>query len=350
MAATIQDVARVSGVSASTVSRAFNDTAPVNAGTRARIYEAAKKLNYVPNASARSLSTRVSRVIGVLLPLAHGEFFSVLIRGIDEAVLDSKREMLIAGSHNDLDSTHLAFRRMNGWVDGFLVVTHNLHVDLLVDAVPHGTPTVFLHTASPIAGYPCVRTDNYGSAREAVQHLIDEGHRRIGMVKGPERNAEAIERHRGFVETLRDNGLSVDPDFVYTGDFTREAGLEAGRKVADQKPRPTAIFAANDDSAIGLMFALNDAGIGIPNSLALIGFDDIPSARYQTPPLSTVHIPISDMGRRAVELLVSAIDSPDAPADEVVTIRGQLRPRASTIGKRYRPEIDPPDLPLTGTR
>ncbi|HUF09465.1 MAG TPA: LacI family DNA-binding transcriptional regulator [Rhodothermales bacterium] len=350
MAATIQDVARLSGVSASTVSRAFNHSAPVNPITRERIYATAKELNYVPNASARSLSARTSRVIGVLLPLAHGEYFSVLIRGLDEAVVDARREMLIAGSHNDLDSARQAFRRMNGWVDGFLVVTHNLHIDLLLEAVPDGTPAVFLHTASPLLGYSSVQTDNRASARVAVQHLIDERHQRIGMVKGPEQNGEAIERYLGFQEALRENGLTLEPDFVLPGDFTREGGIEAGRRLLDLNQRPTAVFAANDDTAIGLMFVLQEAGWRIPDDLALIGFDDIPSSRYQTPSLSTIHIPIAEMGRRAVGLLVDAMEDPEGRDPQVLMFRGLLRPRSSTIGSRYRAEMDPPDVPLTGTR
>lgn len=350
MAATIQDVARLSGVSASTVSRAFNNTAPVNQDTRERIYAVAKRLNYMPNASARSLSAGRTDVIGVLLPLAHGEFFSVLIRGVDEAVVDANREMLIAGSHNDLDSARMAFRRMNGWVDGFLVVTHNLHVDLLVEAVPSGTPTVFLHTAVPVPGYASVQTENRGSAETAVRHLIDEGHRDIGMVKGPNENAEARERYLGYKQALSEHGLPFNPQFVFEGDFTREAGMEAARLMLASSRRPTALFAANDDTAIGVMFVLNDAGVDIPGDIALIGFDDIPSSRHQRPSLSTIHVPIGEMGHKAVEMLITAIDDPDNHEPQTLTFHGELRPRASTLGNRYREEMEPPVVPLTGTR
>ncbi len=230
MAATIQDVARTSAVSASTVSRAFNHSALVNEETRQRIFAAAKALNYVPNASARSLSVRLTKVIGVLLPLAHGEFFSVLIRSVDEAVVHAKRELLIAGTHNDLASVQSAFRRMNGWVDGFLVVTHDLDHDLFLEAAPNGTPTVFLHAPKLLPGHSSLQTDNLESACLAVRHLIDEGHRRIAMVKGPESNGEAHERFLGYQKALAEAGLPVEPDLIYSGDFTREGGM--GRRAS----------------------------------------------------------------------------------------------------------------------
>lgn len=350
MAATIQDVARMSGVSASTVSRAFNHSALVNEETKQRIYAAAKLLNYVPNASARSLSMGRTKVIGVILPLVHGEFFSVLIRGVDEAVVDAKRELLIAGTHNDLASAQSAFKRMNGWVDGFLVVTHNLNHDAMLEAAPDGTPTIFMHAPKPLPGYSSLQTDNSDLAAMAVRHLVDEGHRRIAMVKGPETNGEAHERFMGYKKALCEAGLSIDPDLIYDGDFTREGGMEAARVLLSRNHRPTALFAANDDTAIGVMFALTEHGYRVPDDMALIGFDDIPSARYQIPSLSTIHIPIAEMGRKAVETLVKAIDEPDDYEPEIFHFNGVLKARASTIGSRYVADADPPFVPLTGTR
>lgn len=350
MAATIQDVARIAGVSASTVSRAFNHSTLVNDETRDRIQVAARQLNYVPNASARSLSVGSTHVIGVLLPLAHGEFFSVLIRGVDEAVVEAKRELLIAGTHNDLASAESAFRRMKGWVDGFVVVTHNLNHDMLLAAAPDGTPTVFLHSPNSLPRYSSLQTDNLGSAYMAVRHLIDEGHREIAMVKGPEANGEANDRFLGYEKALREAGLPIDPAFIFEGDFTREGGIEAARSLLSRNHRPSALFAANDDTAIGVMFKLADHGCRIPDDLALIGFDDIPSARYQIPSLSTIHVPIIEMGKKAVETLVRAIDAPDSYEPEVFDFKGVLKPRASTIGSRYIADTEPAFVPLTGTR
>lgn len=350
MAATIQDVARLSEVSASTVSRAFNHSGLVNSQTRQRIFAAAKLLNYVPNASARSLSVGRTKVIGVLLPLAHGEFFSVLIRGVDEAVVGANRELLIAGTHNDFASAQSAFRRMNGWVDGFLVVTHNLDHDMMIEAAPNSTPTVFLHAPKPLPGFSSLLTDNMASADTAVCHLIDEGHTRIAMVKGPETNGEAVARFDGYRKALREAGIPIEPDLIHNGDFSRECGLEAGRAILSTDPRPTALFAANDDTAIGVMFALTEDGCRVPDDIAVIGFDDIPSAKYQIPSLSTIRVPIEDMGKKAVETLVSAIDDPDHFEPRTFSFTGVLKARASTIGGRYVADADPPFVPLTGTR
>ena len=184
----------------------------------------------------------------------------------------------------------------------------------------------------------------------AVRHLIDEGHRRIAMIKGPETNGEAHERFLGYKKALREAGLPIDIELIYDGDFTREGGMEAARVLLSRNHRPSALFAANDDTAIGVMFALTEHGQRVPDDMAVIGFDDIPSAKYQTPSLSTIHVPICEMGQKAVETLVSAIDNPDGYEPEIFHFKGVLKARASTIGSRYVADADPPFVPLTGTR
>lgn len=340
MAATIQDVARLSGVSPSTVSRAFNHSALVNGQTRERVFAVASQLDYVPNASARSLSAHRARVIGLVLPLVSGEFFSVLIRGIDEAVVEAGYELLIAGSHNAPDSARAAFRRMNGRVDGFLALPHNLSMEMLEEAVPGNTPAVFLHSAGSSASQLAIRIDNREAAATAVRHLIAEGHRGIAMVMGPESNGEALERYAGYERALEEAGIDVNPRLLFPADFTLEGGMEAAKRLLASGLRPSAVFAANDESAIGAMLVLKGAGMLIPDDMALIGFDDIPSARFQRPSLSTIHVPIRAIGRIGVESLIRAIENPGSDPPQPATIPCDLKPRASTLGCRYQEDED----------
>lgn len=342
MSVTIREVARAAGVSATTVSRVFNQEHLVSVNTRTRVLSIAKRLHYVPNAAARSLSARRTHVLGVLVPLPHAEFFMEMVRGMDEAALQHGYLLVISGSHNRIADMRTAFRAMKGQVDGFLVVAPNVARELLQDALqdvlPSETPAVFLNSSAPGGRHRAVRLANHDGAYQAVQHLLALGHERIALVAGPEINGETHERRAGYLQALRDAGLAPDPALQVQGAFTRESGVEAGRALLAMDPRPTAVFASNDLMAIGLLSIFHAAGVRVPEEIALIGFDDIPMARYVQPTLSTVHVPIREMGARAVERLVERLD--EGSDAEVTTdmMETTLRLRASTLGSDYREE------------
>lgn len=306
VAATIRDVAARAGVSVATVSRALNGIGPVRGDTSRRVMAAARALKYVPHAAARSLSIRRSHTLGVLLPEVHGEFFSEVIRGIDVAARQRGYHLLVSSSHNDIEEMSAVLRALRGRVDGLLAMSPDLALGPMGRALAADTPIVLLNSSA--TGRATIRIDNYAGARSMTDHLVALGHRYIAFITGPERNADAAERLRGYRSALGVSATARRPHIEVQGDFTENAGYRAIAQILAMKPRPTAIFAANDAMAIGAVRGLREAGLHLPEDMALAGFDDIPMSRYLTPPLTTVRVDMAELGRRAVDLLVTAIE------------------------------------------
>jgi LacI family transcriptional regulator, galactose operon repressor len=309
--ATIKDVARAAGVSVASVSRALNGHVSVTAETRERILRAAGELRYVPHAGARSLITRRTDTVGVLLPDLHGEFFSELIRGMDQAARASGRHLLISSSHGSASEAALALRTLQGRVDGLLVMSPHADTRMLAANLPSTLPTVLVNTRVAGGDYAALSVDNYGGATAMTRHLLGRGFRRIAFIGGPAHNFDADERLRGYREVLAQAGAS---ERIFDGDFSEDSGYRAGLVIAALRDRPEAIFAANDMMALGCLFALTGHGLSVPGDIALAGFDDVPIARFATPPLTTVRVPIAELGRLALERLVALIETGLAPS------------------------------------
>ena len=312
MTVTIKDVARAANVSVASVSRALNGHSSVTEDTRKLVLETARALRYMPHSGARSLSTNRTDTIGVVLPDLYGEFFSELIRGIDVAARSRGLHLLVSSSHGDAGEAAAALRSMSGRVDGVIIMSPYVDASFVSDNVPGTLPVVLLNTHDA-HGYSSLAVDNYGGAAAMVQHLVELGHRRIMMIAGPANNFEAEERLRGFRETMTRLLPAFDPRevSVIRGAFTEESGYRAGQQMQALKRLPDAVFAANDMMAIGCLFALNEAGVQVPRDLALVGFDDIPMARFISPPLTTVRVRMTDIGSRALEGLAFQIDNPE---------------------------------------
>jgi LacI family transcriptional regulator len=310
-AATIKDVAREAGVSVASVSRAMNGGSGVTAETGRRIREAAQRLRYVPHAAARMLITRRTNTVGALLPDLYGEFFSELIRGIDLAARARGLHLLVSSSHDDAADAADALRAMQGRVDGLLLMSPHADADFLRQNLPHGLPTVLMNTRLAGTDYCALSVDNDGGARMMVEHLLSLGHRRIVFIQGPPGNRDASQRELGYRESLVRHAPD-SPVAMLRGDFSEESGYRAGQQVLAMRPRPDAVFAANDMMAIGCMAALREAGIDVPGDIAVSGFDDVPMARYVTPPLTTIQVHIAELGGQAMALLGEQIDNPDS--------------------------------------
>lgn len=300
---TIRDVASRAGVSVATVSRVFNQKGPIRPETISNVRKVAEAMRYVPHAGARSLSTRSTRTFGVVLPDLHGEFFSEVIRGIDVEARRRSYHILVSGSHSDADEMSAMLRALRGRVDGLIVMSPDLRLGSISKALPPDAPVVLLNTAG--TGKKTIRIDNYNGARTMTAHLLAQGHRAIAFITGPDRNGDAAERRRGYRDALAADGRER---FEVPGDFTEESGYLAVAKILAADPRPTAIFAANDSMAFGALRALREAGIRVPDDVSLAGFDDVPIARYLTPPLTTVRVDIAELGRRAVDQLISTLE------------------------------------------
>ncbi len=307
MGVTIKEVAREAGVSIATVSRVFNDSGPVGDETRRRIVDAAQRLRYIPNGAARSLITSRTMTLGVLLPDLFGEFFSEVIRGIDQTAQQHRYHLLLSSSHSERAEIEAALQAMEGRVDGLIVMYPGLDVDALRNTVSERLPVVLLNCRIEGGAFDSIIIDNYGGAYAMTEHLMRQGHRRIALITGGSQNYDAAERARGYRAALRDGGAEWSAELEVEGTFTDVSGYEAARRLLTLAPRPTAVFASNDAMAIGALSAFREAGLHVPDDIAVAGFDDIPIAAYVMPRLTTVHVPISELGVRAMERLVEAV-------------------------------------------
>lgn len=326
---TIRDVARRAGVSISTVSRVLNETCRVREDKRRRVSEAVEALGYVPNPVARSLLRKETGGLGVLLPYVSGEFFSELLYGIDRTTRRLGFFLMISTAHGSLDELQAALRGMHQRVDGLVIMAPEGEGATLGDLLPADTPAVLVNTPATETAYDALTFDNYRGGFLATSHLIALGHRRIAMLKGPDWAHDARERLRGYRDALAAHHLSRNPDYEFDGDFSPEAGHGAAAQVLALQPRPTAVFCANDQSGLAMTAALHNAGLAVPADLSLVGFDDIPSARYASPPLTTVRVPIRELGVAAVERLVALVRGADRTAGQV-TLPVELVVRGST--------------------
>lgn len=304
---TIKDVARRAGVSVATVSRVLNKSGPVSPEAAQRILEAADVLHYVPHGGARSLITSKTSTIGVLLPDLYGGFFSELIRGIDQTAQPHGYHLLISGSHNRKSEMEAAMRAMRGRTDGLIAMSPHFDAATLLQNLPPTLPVILLSCQARDDDHRVIAIDNAGGAQAMVQHLITLGHRRIAMVKGEEGHFDTAERLQGYRRALVEAGITPDPQYEVQGDFSEASGHRAVRGLLALRERPTAIFCANDSMAIGGLSAAADAGLRVPADITVVGFDDIPLATYLSPPLTSVHVPIFEMGERAASRLIAAL-------------------------------------------
>ncbi|MFT3762842.1 MAG: LacI family DNA-binding transcriptional regulator [Pseudoxanthomonas sp.] len=305
---TIKDVAREAAVSVATVSRALNGHENVAAGVRKTVLEAAQRLRYQPHAAARSLSSRRTQTIGVVLPDLYGEFFSELIRGIDAVARAHRRHLLVSSYHGHPEEQGEALRAMRGRVDGLLVLSpYADQPGFLTDNLPAGLPVVMLNAQSQDPAYASLGIDNHGGAVAMVAHLVEAGHERIAFIGGPQDNFDARERLRGYRDALA-RLLPKQKPWELAGDFDEASGYEAGKQILAAKPRPDAVFAANDMMALGCLYAFSEAGVRVPDDIALAGFDDIPLARFVHPTLTTIRVNIAELGGRAMAQLLEAVD------------------------------------------
>ena len=284
----------------------------MKAETQQRIREVALALRYSPNGAARSLTTNRTSTIGVLLPDLYGEFFSEVIRGVDQMAQEHGYHILVSSSHNVPSEIAAALTAMRGRVDGVVIMSPAIDAVTLAENLPNTLPVVLLNCAVEGTEFDALGIDNFGGAHSMVRHLVASGRKRIATICGAPGNADADARLQGYRAALREAGITPRSEWEIAGDFLERSGFVAVERLLGLSPRPDAIFAANDSMAIGAMSALQSAGCRVPDDIAVAGFDDIPIARYMTPPLTTVRIDIAGLGGRAVRALVHAVVSKNA--------------------------------------
>ena len=298
----IKEVARRANVSIATVSRVLNGSELVTDETREAVMKVVKDLNYRPNAIGRALVTQKTNLLGVILPDVHSEFFSELIRGIDEAARQHKYHIIVASTHSDKKEIESMLSVMQGGrVDGLIIMSPHIDTkEVLKHLSPHSR-VIFVNSYLNGSHFDSVSIDNFGGAYQMVTHLIGHGHKKIGILKGEELNHDARERYSGYLKALKENSIKPGGNWELEGNFTEESGYELMMKLLKQKSKPTAVFCSNDSMALGALSALHEIDIIVPGEIAIAGFDDVPLARYVLPSLTSVHVPIYELGMAAVE-------------------------------------------------
>lgn len=309
MPVSIKDVAKLAGVSISTASNALNNTPLVSEKTREKVLEAARKLNYKPNALARSLVTRRSRTVGLLIPDVSDPYFTEVARGVEDCASEHDYSVVLCNTDRNPDKERRYFNILREKrVDGIIFTGGSMGNERhLLQLEEENAPVVVIGRHS--LPFRAVLVDNAGGASLAAEHLISRGHSRIGFIAGPLSSTTSQDRLEGYRITLARHGIPYTEKFVREGDFKIEGGAKAARELLDlpEEERPTAIIAGNDQMAIGVIGVAREKGLQVPRDLAVIGFDDIPVASLITPPLTTVRLPMYEMGHKAMGLLLGVI-------------------------------------------
>jgi LacI family transcriptional regulator len=338
--ATLRDVAAAARVHPATASRALNPETRllVSEDTARRVAAAAARLGYQPNPVARSLRTRRSNTVGVLIPDLNNPLFPPIVRGLEDKLTAAGYVALIGNTDADPGRERMIFEQMRArHVDGFVLATATLHDQLLAEVAAAGLPVVLMNRLSADYSFPAVSVDNEQGARMAVAHLARLGHTRIAHIAGPQEASTGVSRLRGFREGMAQHGLSVDDDLiVYAAKYTVEEGTRCCLELLARETggalaagRPTAIAAANDMLAVGCYAAFDESGVQCPEELSVIGFNDMPFIDRLRPPLTTVRFPHYQLGTEAAQLLLERIAGGDGPV-KILYLAPELIVRGST--------------------
>jgi DNA-binding LacI/PurR family transcriptional regulator len=302
---TIYDVARLAGVSTATVSRALNGTARIAPATQAAIAAAIDQLGFAPSTIARSLVTKSTQTIAFLLPDITNPFYAALVSGIQDSALARDHTMLLCTTEGDpeREEQYLNLLRAKS-VDGALVDGLVLPSDRIARFVREGFAIVCLDRDIDSRSIPLGQGDNRRGGRMAVEYLLGLGHTEIAHVTGVRDLRISEDRLEGFRDAHKNVGVVLDERSITEGNFTEEGGYEATRRLLDDHVPFTAVFAANDLSALGVVTALTQSGLRVPEDVSVVGFDDLRLAAYMSPPLTTVHQPAAEIARRATEILI----------------------------------------------
>ena len=332
MAVSIKDIAKAADVSYSTISRALNDSPRVKAETRQRIQRIAAEMGYLPSAVARSLVTRRTNTVGVVVTTITDLFFAEVIHAIEETTLKHKYGLILANSGGESERELAAIQALRERrVDGIILVSgcskkEDLRAEKGIDL-----PIVIINNVhQEHIGYS-VEVDNAGGAREATQYLLDLGHRRIAHIAGPPGEWDSVERQSGYEQALQAFRLAIDPILIVRGDNRPQGGMEAMQQLLGLPSPPTAIFCYNDVTALGAIRAAHAVGLRVPRDLSIVGFDDIDLAPYFEPPLTTVAQPKRQMGEKAVHMVLELLAGnavEDCVLPSRLIVRGSTMPLA----------------------
>ena len=302
---TIREIADLAGVSIATVSRVVNGHSDVSDETRELVSTVVREHGYATNRSARGLSAGRTGLVGVLVPLVYPVYFSAILSGAAEALYEHELRLVLSPTQHEHDrEVSLLDRLMHGMTDGALIVLPEESSDELARLLEQGYRFVVVDPLAPLdERIPSVSAAHAAGADQAMQHLLGLGHGRIAAITGPRGWVATEDRRRGYLAALAAAGIVPDPALEVESNFEIAGGLEAAGALLDLREPPTAIFAFNDNLAIGVIQAARARGLRVPEDVSVVGFDDVEHATIVSPALTTVRQPLAEMGRTAVSLL-----------------------------------------------
>jgi LacI family transcriptional regulator len=331
---TIHDIARKLNISASTVSRALNNNPLISEATRKRIKETATEMGYRPNILAANFRTKKTNTIGVIVPLINRHFFSSVISGIEDIAYKNGFAVTISQSNDNFEKENkIAHTLFSNRVDG-LIISLGMetktfkHLELFSD---RNIPLVLFDRITNEIDTHKIVVDDFGGGYQATKHLLENGAKKVAHIGGPQTINIYKNRQEGYIRALKENGIKIDNSLIFNGNMTKEAGVNAIKKLRSANKLPNAIFCANDTTALSITTYLKEIGINIPTNVSIVGFSNEPFSEVVTPSISTIRQPGFLMGQKAAKLIIKQItDKKKETTFETITMPTELIIRESS--------------------
>jgi LacI family transcriptional regulator len=328
----IVDVAAIAGVSPATVSRVLNQSSIVTSKTKAKVMSAIDELGYHPNAAAKNLRSQKTSTIGVIVPDINAAYFSEVIKGIENMAYANKYKVIICDAQNkkerEVDYLNLLLNRT---IDGVILIASLLTDEEISQISDRGYSIAVVGRYIEHTKIPCIYTDNVKFSKEVIDHLVEQGHREIVFLSGYAEAIDSYERLEGYLKALRENHIPFRPELIENGNFNETGGYEAMKRLLDKKLSFTAVFAANDEMALGVYKACAEYQIRIPEQLAVVGVDNHRISKYISPSLSTVDQPKYAMGALSLEKLIDQMNENHHADKRTFKVDSELIIRNSSI-------------------
>ncbi len=333
LVSTILDVARLAQVSTATVSRVINSPDTVREKTREKVLRAMKMCNYKYNALARGFATKKSNTIGLIIPSINNPVFAESTLGVQEYAEQKQIKVILGNtSYKITQEESLINALRESQVDGLIITTTNPKGEIIKSLVDEEVPFVLLFSTVKTGPISAVGVDNYRGGYEATEHLISLGHRQIGMIAGSFSVTDrSYHRWHGYRQCLKDNGIPYNKNLLVQTEYSLSGGRNSIKQLLKQDLPPSAVFCSNDYIALGAIKGARETGLSLPEELSIVGFDDMPTASYMVPALTTIRQPAYEMGRRACELLLQKMENPDKPEQHMLETKLVVRESTAAV-------------------
>jgi LacI family transcriptional regulator len=334
MKATINDVAKIAGVSKATVSRVLNGSKPVSEDIRNKVMKVVQETNYKPSSLARSLVSKKTNIFGIIIPDVSNPFFSELVKGVQMTANENGYNILLCNTYDEFDKEMEYLNILDDKeVDGIIFLTSKIEEKHKEFFSSYKNPTVTVSRRFEDMPISSVDIDNFSAAYEVMNYLINLNHKKIAMIRGPLYDkSTGYDRYKGYEKALEDSNINLDENLVVEGKFKVKDGYNAMSKLLTLKELPTAVFCACDEMAIGAIKCIYESGFKVPEDISVVGFDDIPIASMFIPSVTTVRQPVFDFGEKAVDILLRQIKS-GVHEEENIVLPTKIIIRKSTIRK-----------------